>query len=76
MESESNMDKVIMAVVTAIVGIALVTTALIPVSVDMITTNLNTSDLQQWNPLLYAVITITVVGILVGVIRFFTNSRR
>ena len=76
MESESNMDKVIMAVVTAIVGIALVTTALIPVSVDMITTNLNTSDLQQWNPLLYAVITITVVGILVGVIRFFTNSKR
>ena len=70
------MDKVIMAVVTAIVGIALVTTALIPVSVDMITTNLNTSDLQQWNPLLYAVITITVVGILVGVIRFFTNSKR
>lgn len=76
MESESNMDKVIMAVVTAIVGIALVTTALIPVSVDMITTNLNTESLQQWNPLLYAVITITVVGILVGVIRFFTNSRR
>ena len=76
MESESNMDKVIMAVVTAIVGIALVTTALIPVSVDMITSNLNTSDLQQWNPLLYAVITITVVGILVGVIRFFTNSKR
>lgn len=70
------MDKVIMAVVTAIVGIALVTTALIPVSVDMITSNLNTSDLQQWNPLLYAVITITVVGILVGVIRFFTNSKR
>ena len=76
MESESNMDKVIMAVVTAIVGIALVTTALIPVSVDMITQNLNTESLQQWNPLLYAVITITVVGILVGVIRFFTNSRR
>ena len=76
MESESNMDRVIMAVVTAIVGIALVTTALIPVSVDMITSNLNTSDLQQWNPLLYAVITITVVGILVGVIRFFTNSKR
>ena len=76
MESESNMDKVIMAVVTAIVGIALVTTALIPVSVDMITSNLNTESLQQWNPLLYAVITITVVGILVGVIRFFTNSRR
>lgn len=65
-----------MAVVTAIVGIALVTTALIPVSVDMITSNLNTESLQQWNPLLYAVITITVVGILVGVIRFFTNSRR
>ena len=76
MESESNMDKVIMAVVTAIVGIALVTTALIPVSVDMITSNLNTESLQQWNPLLYAVITITVVGILVGVIRFFTNSKR
>ena len=76
MESESNLDKVIMAVITAIVGIALVTTALIPVSVDMITTNLLTDDLQQWNPLLYAVITITVVGILVGVIRFFTNSKR
>lgn len=76
MESESNLDKVIMAIICAIVGVALLTTALIPVSIEMITENLTTSSLQKWNTLLYAVITMTVVGVMVGVIRFFTNSKR
>ena len=76
MESESRMDLVIGAIITAIVGVALLTTALIPISVDMITSNLNTTALQKWNTLLYAVITMTVVGVMVGVIRFFTNSKR
>lgn len=76
MESESRMDLVIGAIITAIVGVALLTTALIPISVDMITTNLNTTSLQKWNTLLYAVITMTVVGVMVGVIKWFTNSKR
>lgn len=76
MESESNLDKVIMAIICAIVGVALLTTALIPVSIEMITTNLTNATLQKWNTLLYAVITMTVVGVMVGVIRFFTNSKR
>lgn len=76
MESESRMDLVIGAIITAIVGVALLTTALIPISVDMITTNLNTTALQKWNTLLYAVITMTVVGVMVGVIKWFTNSKR
>lgn len=76
MESESNMDKVIGAIITAIVGIALLTTALIPISVDMIAENLTTTATQKWNTLLYAVITMVCVGVMVGVIRFFTNSRR
>lgn len=76
MESESRMDLVIGAIITAIVGVALLTTALIPISVDMITNNLNTTALQKWNTLLYAVITMTVVGVMVGVIKWFTNSRR
>lgn len=76
MESESRMDLVIGAIITAIVGVALLTTALIPISVDMITSNLNTSALQKWNTLLYAVITMTVVGVMVGVIKWFTNSKR
>ena len=70
------MDLVIGAIITAIVGVALLTTALIPISVDMITTNLNTTALQKWNTLLYAVITTTVVGVMVGVIKWFTNSKR
>ena len=74
MESESRMDLVIGAIITAIVGVALLTTALIPISVDMITSNLNTTALQKWNTLLYAVITMTVVGVMVGVIKWFTNS--
>lgn len=76
MESESRMDLVIGAIITAIVGVALLTTALIPISVSMITDNLNTTALQKWNTLLYAVITMTVVGVMVGVIRWFTNSKR
>lgn len=76
MESESRMDLVIGAIITAIVGVALLTTALIPISVDMITSNLNTTALQKWNTLLYAVITMTVVGVMVGVIKWFTNSKR
>ncbi len=76
MESESRMDLVIGAIITAIVGVALLTTALIPISVDMITNNLNTTSLQKWNTLLYAVITMTVVGVMVGVIKWFTNSKR
>ena len=70
------MDLVIGAIITAIVGVALLTTALIPISVDMITSNLNTTALQKWNTLLYAVITMTVVGVMVGVIKWFTNSKR
>lgn len=76
MESESRMDLVIGAIITAIVGVALLTTALIPISVDMITSNLNTTALQKWNTLLYAVITMTVVGVMVGVLKWFTNSKR
>lgn len=76
MESESRLDLVIGAIITAIVGVALLTTALIPISVDMITNNLNTTALQKWNTLLYAVITMTVVGVMVGVIKWFTNSKR
>ena len=73
---ESNLDRVIMACVTAVVGVALLVTMVIPTSVNLISTNLNTEDLQQWNTLLYVVITMTVIGVVVGVIRFFTNSKR
>ena len=76
MDSESNMDRVIGACITAVVAIALITTLVIPTSIDMITTNLVTSDLQKWNTLLYAVITMACVGTVVGVIRYFTNSKR
>lgn len=70
------MDLVIGACITAVVAIALLTTLVIPTSIDLITANLTTTALQKWNTLLYAVITMVCVGSVVGVIRYFSNSKR
>lgn len=60
---ESNLlEKMIMAVLTAIIGLALITQGLIPTAVDFI--GGLTGAEGDWNDLLYLVITVVVLGLV------------
>lgn len=73
MASEDMMDKTINAILTAMIGIILLASAFIPTVVEQIST-LTGDNLAKYQPLLYLIVTITIISIIIGVIKMYTND--
>lgn len=69
-----KLDDVIDSSLAAIIGIALLCAAVIPIGVDFI--GGLTGESTRYQGLLYLVITMCVLGLVIGVIRFYSNSKR
>lgn len=65
-------------VVGLLVAIILICSALIPVAIDQITALTATygTDVSQYTSLLSVVITLTIIGLIVGVVRMYTRESR
>lgn len=69
-----RLDDVIGSSVAAVVGIVMLCALVIPVGLDFI--GQLSGDEAEYAPLLGVVITMSVIGLIIGVIKFFQNSRR
>lgn len=67
-----KVDNILESSIAAVIGIIMICALVIPVGVEQIS-SLGTG-LTQWNTLLYLVITMCVIGLIVGVIRYFTSN--
>lgn len=69
------LEKVIMGILTAIIGITLITQGLIPEAVRMIGDM--TGKAAEWAPLLYLVITVVILGLVaVPLLTLIEKGRR
>ncbi len=69
-----KLDSVIGSCIAALVGIVLLCAAVIPVSVDFIGDL--TGDAAEYAPLLSLVVIMCILGLVIGIIRFFQSSER
>lgn len=65
-------------VIGLLVAIILICSALIPVALDQISalTAAYGADVSQYTSLLSVVITLTIIGLVVGVVRMYTRESR
>ena len=68
-----KIDNILESSIAAMLGIVMICALVIPVGVDQIASLVGT-NMTQWNPLLYLVITMCVIGLMIGVIRYFTGN--
>lgn len=68
-----KIDNILESSIAALLGIVMVCALVIPVGVEQIS-SLTGTNMDQWNSLLYLVITMLVVGLMIGVIRYFSSS--
>lgn len=66
------MDKTINSIITAFIAVVLVASAFIPTVVPMIDA-LNKGTTAGYSTLLGVVVTITIVGIIIGVLKMYTG---
>lgn len=70
-----KLSNILDSSVAAIVGIVMVASAVIPIAVSQITSlKLLEEDTTMYQTLLGVVIIMVIVGLIIGVIRFFTKS--
>lgn len=69
-----QLDNIIDSSVAALVGIVFLCAVVIPIGVQFI--NDLTGDAAQYKPLLGVVLIITILGLVIGIIRFYQSSRR
>lgn len=68
------LEKMILAVLTAIIGLALITQGLIPMAVDFISPL--TGQAAEWSNLLYLVVTVVVLGLVAVPLLIIVESRK
>lgn len=59
--------------VATLIGIILLCSMVIPIGVDQITKL--TGDASQYAPILDVVLLMSIVAVIIGVVRFFSNSK-
>lgn len=69
-----RLDDVIGSSVAAVVGIVMICALVIPVGLDYIGDL--TGEAAQYAPLLGVVIIMTIIGLIVGVVRYFQGNQR
>lgn len=68
-----KVDKVITTAIATLVGVILMASVVIPISVDQIATL--TGDASQYAPMLGVVLTMALVGLIIYVVRSFSVSK-
>lgn len=68
-----KVDKVITTAIATLVGVILMASVVIPISVDQISTL--TGDAGQYAPMLGVVLTMALVGLIIFVVRSFSVSK-
>lgn len=68
-----RIDNIIDISIAALVGIIVMCAVVIPVGVEQIASL--TGDSAQYAPLFSVVLTMTVVGLIIFVVRYFSTSR-
>ena len=69
-----KLDSIIDSSIAAIVGIVLVCSAVIPIGLQFIGDL--TGEAAQYKPLLGVVIIMVIIGLVIGVVRFFQTRER
>lgn len=67
-----KIDNIMESSIAAFIGIVMLCALVIPVAVQQIGSL--TGDMMKWNSMLYLVVTMCVIGLIIGVIRYFTGS--
>ena len=67
-----KIDNIMESSIAAFIGIIMLCALVIPVAVQQI--GGLTGDMVNWNSMLYLVVTMCIVGLIIGVIRYFTGS--
>lgn len=67
-----KIDNIMESSIAAFIGIIMLCALVIPVAVQQI--GGLTGDMANWNSMLYLVVTMCIVGLIIGVIRYFTGS--
>lgn len=80
-DSEDILDKTVMSIMTALIGIILIASAFIPTVIDQITalsqlSSVDGIDIGQITGLMGIVATIVILGIIIGVVRSYTLKSR
>lgn len=73
--AEDRLDAVIGASIAALVGIVLICAAVIPTATSFID-GLSETNNAKYGPLLGVVLIMVIIGLIVGVIRFYSSARR
>lgn len=68
-----KVDRVITTAIATLVGVILMASVVIPISVDQIATL--TGDAGQYAPMLGVVLTMALVGLIIFVVRSFSVSK-
>lgn len=69
----SRLDDIIDSSTAALVGIALICTAVLPVGLSFI--NQLSEDAAQFKPLLMLVLFMSIIGLVIGVIKTFQSRK-
>lgn len=72
--AEDRLDAIIGASIAALVGIVLICAAVIPTASSFITGLADPEN--RFKPLLWVVLIFVILGLLIGVIRFYQGARR
>lgn len=71
------LDKITNSLTATVVGIIFVCSVLLPIALKQIETLTTTySEAETYTPLITAVIIMAIVGLLIGIIRFYRSGDR
>ncbi len=73
--AEDRLDAVIGASIAALVGIVLICAAVIPTATTFID-GLTGANQTKYGPLLGVVLIMVIIGLIIGVLRFYSSARR
>ncbi|MBR5015065.1 MAG: hypothetical protein IKY16_10770 [Bacteroidales bacterium] len=68
-----KIDSIINSAVATLIGIIMLCSVVIPIGVDQIATL--TGDASAYAPLIGVAITMSVVAVIIGVVRYFSSSK-
>ena len=69
-----KVDNILEVSIAAVIGILMICSLVIPVGWDAIQSL--GSGYDQWNGLLEVVIVMTIIGLIIAIVRYFTTSNK
>jgi len=69
-----KIDNILETSIAAVIGILMICALVIPVAVDQI--NSLGAGYDQWNGLLFVVPVMVIIGLIIGIVRYFSTSNK